>query len=235
MQFPELKKIKVIRGDFYSLDVLKQSNPHKARKILILADATPNSAGKIPTITEADARTIMTAMSLNNIAKGIPVAAEVLDAAMDQYLRLAQVHEIIYSMDYSRMLIAKASAGTGVANIFHDLINPSSRYHLATKTVPSEIISKTFLELQELYRSRFPDQCLVGILENSGNSHQAKEYALKKAQKTPNVKSLVENLQNVKNLKFNNPVLIPGDSYVITEGSMAIVIERRSPNELYRF
>ncbi len=226
-QFTELKKIKVIRGDFYTLDVLKQSSPQLARKVLILADATPGRGGKIPTITEADARTIMTAMSLNNVARGVPVAAEILDSGMDQYLKIAQVHEIIYSMDYSRMLIAKASTGTGVANIFHDLIDPSSEYFLATKELPKGIINKTFGDLQEVYRTNFPKESLIGILENSGNSHKAKEYALKKAQQTPNVTKLVENLHRVKNLRFNHPMLVPPIDYIINEGSMAIVIERR--------
>ena len=66
---------------------------------------------------------------------------------------------------------------------------------------------------------------LVGILENSGNSFAAKEKALRRAQLTPNIAELVQNLQSVKALKFNQPVFGPQLNYPLREGAMAIVIE----------
>lgn len=226
-EFPALKTVKVIRGDFFSADVLKRAAPERAQKILILADATPNAKGAIPTITEADARTVMTAMSLNNIAKGVPVAAEILDTDMAQYLKIAHVHEIIYSRDYSRLLLAMASTGTGITNIFHDLLNPHGQFALGTHEIPEELAQKTYGQLKELFQQKHPDMTLLGILENSGNSHRAKELALRKAQLTPNVGQLVENLRNVKDLKFNQPHFSPKDDHLLGEGAMAIVIRNR--------
>jgi voltage-gated potassium channel len=226
-----LKNVKIIHGEFFSADVLKRAAPEKAAKILILADATPNSRGGIPTVTEADARTIMTAMSLNNIAKGVPVAAEILDADMAQYLKLAHVHEIIYSRDYSRLLLAMASTGTGLTNIFHDLLNPHGDFSIGTREVPDEAMNQSYGKLREVFQAKHPDMTLLGVLENSGNGHKAKELALRKAQLTPNVTQLVKNLQGVKDLRFNRPVFSPKDDYVIGEGAMAIVIRSRGNNE----
>jgi voltage-gated potassium channel len=180
--------------------------------------------GVIPTVSEADARTVMTAMTLNNIAKGALIAAEILDASMDQYLKLAHVNEIIYSRDYSRLILAKASMGTGVTNIFHELINPKSSASLTTRQIPDEFLNSSYEKLCEHFKKKHPGTVLLGILENSGNSFVAKEKALRRAQQTPNVSQLVNNLQAVKNLKFNQPVFGPRDEYVIREGSMAIVI-----------
>jgi voltage-gated potassium channel len=230
-EFPKLKNIKIIRGDFFSADVLKRAAPEKALKILILADATPNSRGGIPTITEADARTIMTAMSLNNVAKGVPVAAEILDADMAQYLKLAHVHEIIYSREYSRLLLAMASTGTGITNIFHDLLNPHGDFSIATREVPDEAFNQNYGQLREMFKLQHPEITLLGVLENSGNGHRAKELALRKAQLTPNIGQLVKNLQGVKDLRFNRPIFSPKDDYIIGEGAMAIVIQSRGPYE----
>lgn len=230
-EFPKLKNIKIIHGEFFSAEVLKRAAPEKAIKILILADATPNVRGIIPTVTEADARTIMTAMSLNNIAKGVPVAAEILDADMAQYLKLAHVHEIIYSRDYSRLLLAMASTGTGLTNIFHDLLNPHGDFSLGTRDVPEEAFNQSYGNLRDLFKTKHPEMTLLGVLENSGNGHRAKELALRKAQLTPNVTQLVKNLQGVKDLRFNRPVFSPKDDYVIGEGAMAIVIHSRGNNE----
>lgn len=230
-EFPKLKNIKIIHGEFFSAEVLKRAAPDKAAKILILADATPNARGGIPTVTEADARTIMTAMSLNNIAKGVPVAAEILDGDMAQYLKLAHVHEIIYSRDYSRLLLAMASTGTGLTNIFHDLLNPQSDFSLGTRDVPEEAFNQSYGKLREFFQTKHPEMTLLGVLENSGNGHRAKELALRKAQLTPNVTQLVKNLKDVKDLRFNRPVFSPKDDYVIGEGAMAIVIHSRGNNE----
>ncbi len=225
--FPDLKKLKVIKGDFFTVDVIRRAAPERAQKILILADATPGPKGTVPTRTEADARTVMTAMTLSNIAKGTSVAAEILDNSMDQYLKLAGVHEIIYSRDYSRLLLALASTGTGVTTVFHDLIDPHSDYSLGTVAIPAEALHQPYAKLKEIFSSNKSDVTLLGILENSGNGHQAKEMALRKAQLTPNIKQLVENLQSVKSLRFNRPVFSPKDDYVVLEGSMAIIIKGR--------
>ncbi len=224
---PRLKNVKVIRGDFYVEANLKRAAPERAAKILILADATVNSAGQIPTLTEADARTIMTAMTLNNIARGTPVVAEILDSAMDQYLKLAHVTEIIYSRDYSRLLLAMASTGTGVTNIFHELLDPHSPFFLTTKEVPKEAVHQTYEKLQEIFLRTRPQDRVIGILENSGNSHIAKENAIRKAQQTPDVQQLVTNLLDVKALKFNQPNFSPPANFIIREDVMAIVIENR--------
>ncbi len=224
---PRLKNIKVVKGDFFSEINLKKVAPDRATKILILADATPDAQGKIPTITEADARTIMTAMTLNNIAKGTPVAAEILDPSMDHYLRLAQVNEIIYSRDYSRMLVALASTGTGVTNVFHDLMSSKSPHFICTQEIPDQYMRKTYRELITFYEQQRPGQEIIGLLENSGNSHVAKEKALRRAQQTTNITELVTNLTAVKALRFNQPKFCLSADYVIQEGSMAIVIENR--------
>ncbi|HPI40273.1 MAG TPA: hypothetical protein PLJ21_05675, partial [Pseudobdellovibrionaceae bacterium] len=222
---PRLEKVKVLRGDFFVETNLRRVAPDKAQKILILADATPDASGRVPTIVEADAKTIMTAMILSNIARGVPVVAEILDSSMDQYLKLANVQEIVYSREYSRMLLALSSAGVGLTNIFHDLLDPHSGNYLRTVEIPENLKLLTYKDLNE-YFSQLPKKThLVGVLENSGNIHKAKEYAIQKAQQTPNIEDLVHNLVKVKHMKYNMPRFNPGNEYILQEGTMAIVIE----------
>ena len=72
---------------------------------------------------------------------------------------------------------------------------------------------------------------MIGILENTGNSHRIKELALRQAQKTPDMGKLVQNLKSIKEMKCNHPIFTPDSGYVIREGMMAIVIETRSMKE----
>lgn len=231
LSISSLEKVKIIKGDFFNEAVLARAAPERAIKILILADATPNQSGQIPTMTEADARTIMTAMTLNKIAKGVHVVAEILDSSMAQYLTIAQVHDIIYSREYSRMLVGVASSGMGLTNVLHGLIDPNEKNALKTIEIPSEFVNKKYSELSEYYRDA-DGVTLIGLLENSGNAHNAKEIALKKAQQTPNVEELVQNLYNVKEMQFNQPIFNPSKNYVLKDSSMAIVISKHAPGAL---
>ncbi|MGE4234185.1 MAG: potassium channel family protein [Bacteriovoracia bacterium] len=222
---PRLRKINIIAADYYTEINLARAVPERARKVMILADRSPAMNGQVATVTEVDARTVMAAMSLSKLAKGTQVTAEILDPKMDTYLRLAGVTEIIYSREYSRLLLGNASGGTGVANIIFDLLDPKTTAFLTTAVIPDALYGKTYKELKVDFDSR--RIVVLGVLENSGNAHQIKELALRNAQKTADVSKLLQNLKSVKELKCNNPVFNPEDNYIVHEGCMAIVIENR--------
>jgi hypothetical protein len=169
----------------------------------------------------------MTAMTLSNIARGTLVTAEVLDPKMDQYLKLASVSEIIYSREYSRLLLGNASGGTGISNIIFDLLDPRTSTLIATHPLEDQWIGKSYRDFKIAHENSLSQAVVIGILENTGNSQRIKENALRKAQKTPDVHKLVENLKSVKQLRCNRPIFNPQDSYLIPEGAMAIVIETR--------
>lgn len=225
--YTPLKNVQIIRGEYYSESNLRRACPEEAQKVMILADRTPHSNGQIPTITEIDARTIMTAMTLSKIARTTPVAAEILESKMDQYLKIAGVSEIIYSREYSRLLLGNVAGGTGVANIVFDLLDPKNPTYLTTMPIPHSVVGQHYLQLKKTFESD-THVALIGVLENSGNQHSLKEQALRRAQKTTNVSELLKNLKSVKEMRCNHPVFNPEDSYMVQEGSMAIVIERRA-------
>jgi voltage-gated potassium channel len=224
---PRLAKLQIVIGDYFQAATLMRAAPERAKKVLILADRTPNARGEMASMTEVDARTIMTAMTLSNIARGTLVAAEVLDAKMDQYLKLAHVNEIIYSREYNRLLLGNASGGTGISNILFDLLDPKTPTLLSTHAISEKHVGKTFAEFKAEFEHKFPKSIVIGILENTGNSHRIKELALRQAQKTPDVSRLVQNLKSVKELRCNQPVFTPSADYLILEGMMAILIETR--------
>ena len=224
-EHPLLKKLHIVNGNYFEAAQLKRAAPERAKKVLILADRTPTANGQIPSMTEVDARTIMTAMSLSTLARGTMIAAEILDAKMDQYLKIAHVTEIIYSREYSRLLLGNASGGTGVSNIIFDLLDPKTPTRITTRPIPEAMVLKTYGQFKNTFEAGETRVVVIGILKNTGNTHSIKEFALRQAQKTPDVGRLVQNLRSVKELRCNHPIFNPAGDYVISEGSMAIVVE----------
>jgi hypothetical protein len=222
-----LSELQVIIGDHFTEMNLKRAAPERARKILILADRTHGVGGQPPTPTEVDARTIMAAMTISNLARGTLVAAEILDPKMDHYLKLANVSEIIYSSEYSRLLLGNASSGTGIANIIFDLLDSKAGAHITSVPIPDTLHGSTYELAKAQLEKTNPDWLVVGLLENSGNSHSIREIALRRAQQTPDVAKLVANLKSVKELRCNQPVFHPAPDHEISEATMAIVIEKR--------
>jgi voltage-gated potassium channel len=225
---PTLQDMGFIIGDYYTETQLKRAYPERARKILILADRSPSPSGQLPTQVEVDARTIMTAMSLSNIARGTMVAAEILDPKMAQYLKIAGVSEIIYSREYSRLLLGNASGGTGVVNILYDLLDPTTPSKISTFSLPTQMIGKTFKEMREEFERLEPQLMVIGLLENFGNQQRIKEQALRKAQQTTDITQLVGNLKLVRDIKCNHPMFHPDPNFIIPEGTLIIGIENRS-------
>lgn len=224
---PRLSEIGFIVGDYFTEAQLRRAAPEKARKVLILADRTSGPNGQNPTPVEIDARTIMTSMTLSNIARGTLIAAEVLDHKMTQYLKIAGVSEIIYSREYSRLLLGNASGGTGVVNILYDLLDPSTPSKISTVPLPTFLFGKSYHETKVILEQNNPNLCVVGVLENYGSQQTIKEQALRKAQLTPDIHQLVTNLQGVRDIRCNNPIFNPPSNFLLKEGTLLIVIENR--------
>ncbi len=227
-EYPRLEKLNVIVGDYFVAANLKRAAPEHAKKVLILADRSPAQGGAQTSATEVDARTIMTAMTLSSIARGTLVAAEILDSKMDQYLKIASVNEIIYSREYNRLLLGNASGGTGISNVLFDLLDPKTPTLITTHSITEQYVGSGYPAFKASFEKDYPHCVVIGILENTGNSHTIKELALRQAQKTTDVSRLVQNLRSIKELKCNHPVFTPGADYVVHEGSMVIVIETRA-------
>ncbi len=220
-QNPDLAGVNFLRGEHYNENMLLKANVKTARKILILSDESEAISA-----TEADSRTVIAAMTLSKLIKSVPVCAELLDKKFETYLQNAHVDEIIYSNEYSRALLANASAATGIAKVLNILLDAHSPNILCTREIPENFVGKTFKELRNYFED-IHHAIVLGILENIGNFYDRKREALKEAQKTPDISKLVKNLAQVKEMENNRPFLNPPEDYKVPENAHAILIERK--------
>lgn len=208
--------INYINGDFSDEATLLRANVKTASRALILSDYSSNYSS-----LEIDSRTVLAVLTIENLNSRIYVAAELIDNKFEKHLAIAHCDEIILSSDYERSLLVSASSGTGISHVIKELITETSGEGLAIEDIPESFIGKTFKELGEYFSGK---AAVIGLLENTGNFYYRRMEALSEAQKNPNMKTIVKNLQKVKNLKSNLPVLAPNANYIITKKTKAIVV-----------
>ena len=215
-----LKGINFVRGDYFSESSLLRANVQMAQKVIILADTFESTA-----ISEVDSKTVMTVLTVKALSRDVYTCVELLDRKYENYLKQAQCDEILFARDMSRRMLANATATSGMSHIIFDLLsNDVSGSRLVTTPVPGEFIGKSFGEYKASLE--IPNGILLGILENTGSPNRIKIEALREAQKTSDVSKLVNNLQKVKGLEINKPVLVPHEEYMLQNYARAIILEK---------
>ena len=208
-----------IRGEVLDALTLQRANMAHASKVIILADV---SSARVD--AEIDARTVMANLTVKSLAPQVYTTAEVLDKKYMEHLRLGKCDEVILSREYSRSLLVGAAVSAGVTHVLHDLLDFTDMKGLLTEPIPQRFVGAGYGELAEHLKGE--GQLLIGLLLNTGQSLQIKREALREAQKTANVHTLVDNLRRVKEMQPNKPLFAPPDDFAIPPHTLAVVIGR---------
>ncbi len=218
----DLRGLKFVRGDYHAELALIRASVKTARKVVIIADTLESSSP-----SEVDSKTVMAVLTVKSLSRDVYVTAEVLDRKYESYLKHVQCDEILFSRDFARQMIASSSALNGLSHIIHELLGQgSSGSRLLTVSIPASYVNKTYGEYRQSQPGADGRRLLIGILSNTGSPNTMKIEALRDAQKTSDVSQLISNMQKVKGLEVNQPVLLPPDDFTIQKHAMAIVLER---------
>ena len=223
LDLERFKEIHYVSGDFADENVLKRANIQTAERALIISDHSKEYSD-----LEIDSRTVLAVISMSNITPGMYIAAELIDSKFEKHLRMAHCDEIILTTDYEHNLLASASGGMGYSNVMRALISDDADSGILIEDIPSQFFGKSYSEYR---KSLSYPKILIGLLLNTGNFHQRRKDALREAQRNPDIKTVVGNLNKVKTLKSNQPVLTPPDDYIIMRNTKAIFV-RGKPLEM---
>lgn len=214
------KELNYVSGDFADEATLKRAMIDTAERALVICDHSKKYSD-----LEIDSRTVLAALTMENLNPGIYIAAELIDAKFQKHLEMAHCDEIILTQDYEHSLLATASSGMGYSNVIRALISDDADTGIIIEDIPSAFIGKSYKEFRDsISKNGNHKGVLVGLLLNTGNFHQRRKDALREAQKNPDIKSIVNNLKKVKALKSNEPVLTPDDDYLIQKNTKAIFV-----------
>ena len=220
------KAISYVSGDFSDESTLKRAHVETATRALIIADR----AKKFSRL-ETDSRTVLSALTISSLNPSVYIAAEISDAKFKKHLEMAHCDEIIMTTNYEYSLLATASSGVGYSNVIMELIGDDAYSGIIIEDIPSRFIGKTYKEFKDSLEQD-SSSILIGLLMNTGNFYQRRKEALRVAQTNPDVKKIVSNLQKVKLLKSNAPLLAPSDDVVIQQSTKAIFVRgKEAENE----
>ena len=211
------KGINYISGDFADEATLKRAKIETAARALIISDQSKKYSQ-----LEVDSRTVLAVLTMKNINPSVYIAAELSDSKFQNHLSLAHCDEIILTSDYEYSLLATASSGMGYSNVIRTLIGDDAESGILIEPIPSSYIGKTYGEFKKSLSAA--DGIIIGLLLNTGNFHERRKDALREAQKNPDIKTIVSNLQKVKTLKSNEPVLTPSEDFIIQPFTKAIFV-----------
>ena len=217
------KGIHYVSGDFADENVLRRANIENAERALIISDHSKNYSQ-----LEIDSRTVLAVITMSNLHPGMYIAAELVDSKFEKHLRMAHCDEIILTTDYEHNLLASASGAMGYSNVMRTLISDDADSGILIEDIPPQFIGKTYVEFRKTLE--YP-KVVIGLLLNTGNFHQRRKDALREAQKNPDMKKIVGNLQKIKDLKSNQPVLTPPDDFVIQPNAKAIFVRGKKLEE----
>lgn len=96
---------------------------------------------------------------------------------------------------------------------------------LTSVQIPDNFVGRPFSELAGFFahQKRLRMIC-VGLLENTENINILKRKALVSAQKTTEVRQVLDSLAHIREIATNLPRLNPGDDYIVQQDSLAVVI-----------
>ncbi len=213
---PRLKKVTLVEGEPTDPETLRQAKVRRATRALVLTDPNTERFSR-----EADARNVMIAFALNEANPSAYKCVEIINPNFGDHLRLADTEETIYTQQYQRTMLVQAALGTGLSGTIGSLFDPANP-SLRVVGFPAAEPGTDFGYFEQAFAGQ--GDCLIGVVEYSGNHHIRRQQYLYEAQSQPNIAAAIDQLRRLKTIRSNEPVLNPGAGFLPGSHSRAVVI-----------
>ncbi len=130
-------RVKFLKEDFTHIDTLNTVNIQEAAVAVVLSEGGDNR-----TTQDVDARTILTALTIERLHPGIHTTTEIYNEEYAAHLKSGGVEDVILQGDFSGKLLAKISMHQGMISFFRDLLTREVGNSLSFIQPPKEIIGK---------------------------------------------------------------------------------------------
>jgi voltage-gated potassium channel len=153
--------IHFVKGSPTDTRILKMANVEECNTAIILADS---SSGK--SLKDADARTILTVLTIESLNRKVYTCAEILDNAHISHLKYAHVDEVITSGEYASKLLANAAFSQGISLVVTDLLTADEGSEIYRIKQPENSTFKDFEEIFKYFREEH-NAIVIGVVRDN--------------------------------------------------------------------
>lgn len=148
--------------DFTRVAALEKAGIHRARTCIILADTRGGRTER-----DADARTILGALTVEKLNHQVYTCAEVFNRDYGSHLSLGKIDNWIVAGEHGAYLLAHAAMKGGLVEVCTELLTSQRGNEFYRLKTPASWQSKTFLEALVLLKQEY-DAILVAVHPSGG-------------------------------------------------------------------
>ncbi|MCB9477715.1 MAG: ion transporter [Deltaproteobacteria bacterium] len=152
----------IVQGDPTKVENLRAAGAERAAFAVLLADKLVRRSD-----SDRDARTILTALTLEKMKPQIYTVAELLSYEGADHLHLAGVEEVIVADEIASSMIATSLRNRGIFSIVHEMFTAAEGCQFYKCRVPDDLIGKTFGEILNEMKRRY-DAIVVSLERQDG-------------------------------------------------------------------
>ncbi len=146
-----------LSGDFTRVDVLEQAGIERAAMAILLADKTIPRGDQ-----DRDARTVLAALTIEKLHRGIFTCVELLRRENQGHLTLAGVEEIIVPDEYAGKILATTTRSRAMLHLLDELLTTERGNNLYQAALPSDWAGKDVAFVHRQMKERF-QAVLLGL------------------------------------------------------------------------
>ena len=141
-------QISFIQDDFTRISALERAGISRAKTCIILADMGSGRSEQ-----DADARTILAALTVEKISPQVYTCAELLNRQYGSHLSMGHVNDYVVSGDYSAYLLAQSSMNRGLMGVVGELLTYQHGQEFYRQPILPEWEGMSFSDLLLLLRN----------------------------------------------------------------------------------
>jgi len=139
-----------VSGDWTRLDVLERVGIRAAHTCILLRDVLKPRSDQ-----DRDARTVLAALTIEQVSPDIYTVAELHSPQSEQMLRLRGVEEVVVGEEYAGMILGSASRNPGLVHLLEDILDMRTGNSFWSTTCPPDLDGTPVAELRRVLRERF--------------------------------------------------------------------------------
>lgn len=155
--------LEFLEDDFTRVSALEAAGIHRAHTCVILSDTMRGRS-----VQDADARTILAALTVERLNSGIYTCAELHNSEYAPHLRMGDVNDYVVSSEYSAYLLAQAALHRGLMGVFSELLTHQRGNQFYRVPLPEIWVGETFDHLL-LHLRKEHNALLVAVHGASGD------------------------------------------------------------------